>query len=87
MGFAVWKDEELAWAAGTSEYRAMGVAVVANTDLFRHADFRNGARRRPPLGAPFIGYFASLGHVNQYLKQTRPRRRVKAGAKRPRRGD
>ena len=39
MGFALWTDGERAWAQGTSEYRAMGVAVIAASDLFRNRDF------------------------------------------------
>jgi hypothetical protein len=77
MGFALWTDEELAWAAGTSEYRALGVAVIANTDLFRPADFRNGARRRQPATGAFIGHFASIGQVNQYLQSNRPGKRAR----------
>ena len=71
MGFALWTDRDLAWAAGTSEYRAMGAAVVSNTDLFRAADFRNN--RRPPVSSlTFAGHFASLGQVNSYLRRSRP---------------
>lgn len=60
-----------AWAAGTYEYRAMGVAVVSNTDLFRQRDFRRD--RRPPSKsiANFAGYFASIGQVNAYLRAHR----------------
>ena len=40
MGFAVWIDAEahVAWAQGTHEYRPMGTAVIALTDLFRQRD-------------------------------------------------
>ena len=70
MGFALWIDSELAWVAGTSEYRAMGAAVVSNTDLFRAADFR--PNRRPPVSSlNFAGHFASLGQVNAYLVKAR----------------
>ncbi len=69
MGFAVWMDGDVAWAAGTSEYRAMGVAVVARTDLFRPSDFR---RDRPrPRQARFAGHFASIGQVNSWLRERR----------------
>ncbi len=71
MGFALWLDEDLAWAAGTSEYRAMGAAVISRTDLFRPADFR-GSRRLPP--APplrYAGHFASLGQINAWLTASR----------------
>ncbi|MGD0499447.1 MAG: hypothetical protein ABSC23_13530 [Bryobacteraceae bacterium] len=80
MGFALWTDPELAWATGTSEYRALGVAVISNTDLFRAADFR--AARRPPSGPAlrFAGHFASLGQINAYLRRNRghPARRARA---------
>jgi hypothetical protein len=85
MGFALWTDPDLAWAAGTSEYRALGVAVISNTDLFRAADFR--AARCQPRGPAlrFAGHFASLGQINAYLRKTRgrpARRRRGAGASR-----
>ena len=76
MGFALWTDAELAWAAGTSEYRAMGTAVVSRTDLFRAADFR-ASRRLPHRSLRFIGHFASLGQINGYLIEAR--RSVRAG--------
>jgi hypothetical protein len=72
MGFALWTDADLAWAAGTSEYRAMGAAVVSNTDLFRAADFRSNRRPPTPL-LTFAGHFASLGQVNAHLKKNRRR--------------
>ena len=79
MGFTLWVDRELAWAAGTYEYRAMGVAVISNTDLFRGADFRAG-RRAPPRSSPtYAGDFASLGHVNAFLlEQRRSRKRSRS---------
>jgi hypothetical protein len=72
MGFALWTDAGLAWAAGTSEYRAMGAAVVSDTDLFRAADFRPRVGQALPP-ATFAGHFASLGQINDYLvKRRRP---------------
>jgi len=71
MGFALWIDEDLAWAQGTHEYRPMGVAVVGSSSVFVGRDF---LPRRP---APsrydnrFIGLFASLGEVNDFLAQRR----------------
>ena len=78
VGFAVWFDSEYAWAAGTYEYRAMGVAVIAKTDLFRGSDFRRDRNR--PRGAAFQGHFASIGQVNAYLiaKRRASGRRMKA---------
>ncbi|MFN0170820.1 MAG: hypothetical protein ACKV22_30745 [Bryobacteraceae bacterium] len=75
MGFSLWLDRELAWAQGTSEYRAMGTAVVAATDLFHHRDFRS--RRRLPHLPPstYQGMFASVGELNLQLKRRRKRSR------------
>jgi len=71
MGFALWIEKELAWAAGTYEYRPFGAAVISRTDLFRQRDF-DVDRKPPPLGdVSFAGYFASLGDVNAYLKAVR----------------
>lgn len=72
MGFALWLDQDQAWCAGTHEYRPMGVAVVAATDLFVARDFR--ARRRAPNreAANFRGLFASLDDVNRFLRKRRP---------------
>jgi hypothetical protein len=70
MGFALWTDAGLAWAAGTSEYRAMGAAVVSDTDLFRTADFRPRVGQALPP-ATFVGHFASLGQINDYLTKRR----------------
>lgn len=72
MGFALWTGEDLAWAAGTSEYRAMGAAVVSSSDLFRAADFRP-SRRAPASALNFAGHFASIGQVNDYLVKARGR--------------
>lgn len=78
MGFALWIEEGMARCAGAHEYRPMGVAVIASTDLFHARDFN--PRVRPPsreLGT-FRGLFASLNDVNHYLSSTRgrPARRV-----------
>ena len=71
MGFYLWLDEDSAWAQGTYEYRPMGAAVIARSDLFRRQDF--SSRRQPQLGraAEFAGQFASLGHVNAQLQKRR----------------
>lgn len=76
MGYAVWLEEEVAWAAGTYEYRPFGVAVISATDLFRQRDFRRD-RQPPPESAPsFAGYFASLGEVNAFLVERRKRTKL-----------
>ena len=69
MGFALWVDRDVAWAEGTYEYRALGAAVISCTDLFRAADFKR--ERRAPGDGSFVGYFASLGQVNEYLGKRR----------------
>jgi hypothetical protein len=71
MAFAVWVDKEQAWAEGTHEYRPMGVAVVAVTDLFLPRDF--APRRKAPAreDVRFAGLFASLVDVNDYLQTRR----------------
>ena len=70
MGFALWIDQEngLAWAQGTHEYRPMGSAVVADTDLFRPRDFRQQRRRPENLRSEFAGFFGSLEEVNIRLR-------------------
>jgi hypothetical protein len=71
MGFALWIDDDLAWAQGTHEYRPMGVAVVSSRDLFTAHDF--SLRRRPPHrdSPSYQGLFASLGDVNGHLARRR----------------
>ena len=71
VGFVLWLGPELAWAAGTHEYRPMGVAVISKTDLFRPADFRGDRRRPPGPSLSFSGYFASIGQVNAFLLAAR----------------
>jgi len=73
MGFYLWFDEELAWAQGTYEYRPMGTAVIAATDLFRRRDFDPRRKLQPPRSAEFAGQFASLGHLNATLQSRRRR--------------
>lgn len=86
MGFVLWIERDLAWAAGTYEYRALGAAVIAKTDLFRASDFRKD--RLPPRASEpsYVGHFASMEHVNDYLSHTvRDRFGVGRGANRQRR--
>jgi hypothetical protein len=71
MGFYLWLDEDSAWAQGTYEYRPMGAAVIALSDLFRRQDFHPCRKPRPGAGAEFAGQFASLGHINQQLEERR----------------
>lgn len=75
MGFDLWIEEDLAWARGAYEYRALGAAVIARSQLFRERDF-SPARRGPASGDPsYAGQFASIGHLNQYLAARRRLRR------------
>lgn len=76
MGFYLWTDGEIAWAQGTYEYRPMGTAVIAATDLFRRRDFDSGRKVTAPKTSEFVGQFASLGHLNMQLKERRKRRRL-----------
>jgi hypothetical protein len=71
LGFALWIEPELAWAAGTYEYRPFGVAVISNTDLFRGSDFRRDRHAPQVSDESFVGFFASLGELNEHLVKTR----------------
>lgn len=71
MGFAIWLDEELAWAQGTHEYRPMGVAVIHSGGVFTPRDFRQSLRAPGRLDPRFAGFFASLGEVNAWLRRRR----------------
>jgi hypothetical protein len=76
VGFYLWFDDDLAWAQGTYEYRPMGTAVISSSDLFQQRDFSVRSRRRPPRSADYAGQFASIGHLNQQLKERRKSQRV-----------
>jgi hypothetical protein len=77
MGFYLWIDGDVAWAQGTYEYRPMGTAVIARSDLFRRRDFSARRKATPPRDAEFAGQFASLGHLNAQLRKRRSGRRKK----------
>ena len=70
MGFALWVDVEnrQMWARGTHEYRPMGTAVIARTELFRHRDFRQKRPLPVELHGSFVGFFGSLEEVNIRLR-------------------
>jgi hypothetical protein len=70
MGFALWTAGGLAWAQGTHEYRPMGAAVISASDLFRQRDF-HPARRVPESHACYVGLFASLVDLNDWLASRR----------------
>jgi hypothetical protein len=71
VGFVLWMESDLAWAAGTYEYRAMGAAVISNTDLFRPGDFRRDCQALSASSPSYIGHFASICHVNGFLLNQR----------------
>jgi hypothetical protein len=77
VGFALWVDRQVAWAAGTVEYRAVGAAVISRTDLFRSADFHRNLTPPEFSDPSFAGYFASLGQVNEFLSNARRKVKVK----------
>jgi len=81
VGFALWIDDQLAWAQGVHEYRPLGVAVISVTDLFRHRDFRFGSAAPSRGASGYVGLFASLGELNAHLTQ----RRSQASSESPRR--
>lgn len=71
MGFALWMNDEVAVAQGTHEYRPMGIAVISSTDIFTPRDFRRLDRAKKRTGESFVGLFASLNHVNRFLRHRR----------------
>jgi hypothetical protein len=79
MGFGLWIDREngLAWAQGTHEYRPMGAAVISSTDQFRHRDFRQARKRPRTLQNSFVGFFGSLEEVNTILRGS-PKWKIRA---------
>jgi hypothetical protein len=76
VGFYLWVDRDLAWAQGTYEYRPLGTAVIAASDLFRQRDFSPRRKVQAPREAEFAGQFASLGHLNTQLLKRRKRLRT-----------
>ena len=89
VGFALWIDHQLAWAQGVHEYRPMGTAVISVTDLFQPRDFRAGAAAPERGAAGYVGLFASLGAVNDFLTRRRCRppfliQQTDRGRRRPR---
>lgn len=71
MGFALWIDDGVAWAEGTHEYRPMGAAVIAATDLFHARDFDPHRPRRYDYDRSFTRFFGSLVELNDYLRERR----------------
>jgi hypothetical protein len=71
MGYALYKKDGVLWAAGTHEYRPMGTAAIAITDLFRPRDFTPKIRAPRETEAEFLGFFASIVDLNDYLLRKR----------------
>jgi hypothetical protein len=80
MGFYLWLDHDVAWAQGSYEYRPMGAAVVAASDLFTHRDFDSRRKVSLPPAARYLGQFASLGQVNGVLQGLRRGARASASS-------
>ena len=70
MGFALWTNSGLAWAQGTHEYKPVGAAVISTTDLFRQRDF-HPSRRVPERAEGYVGLFASIVDLNDWLEKRR----------------
>ncbi len=86
MGFALWIDEDVAWAQGLHEYRPLGVAVVSVTDQFRNRDFDPRRAAPPRAGSSYAGLYPSLEQVNSALSrasQSHDRRKKAAAGGRP----
>jgi hypothetical protein len=69
MGFALWVKDDLSWAAGTHEYRPMGVAIIAANGRYRARDFDSRRVLPSKERRAFAGFFASLDHMNEYLEK------------------
>jgi hypothetical protein len=77
MGFALWIEQDTAWAAGTHEYRPMGAAVIGAGGTFTHRDFKRYLNPPPRYDPRFAGLFASLGELNHFLRR-RTRRQTRS---------
>lgn len=73
MGFALWRKDGLSWAMGTHEYRPMGVAIISSTDYFRARDFQPRRQLPSKERAAFVGFFASIDHLNEQLRKRKKR--------------
>ncbi len=73
MGFALWIRSDVAFAQGTHEYKPMGTAAIAVTDLFRLIDFQAARKAPESQDARFVGFFASVVDLNEYMARKRGR--------------
>ena len=71
MGYALYRKDRILWAAGTHEYKPMGVAAIAATDLFRPRDFKAAIKAPAENEAEFLGFFASIVDLNDFLMRGR----------------
>ena len=77
MGFALWIEDDTAWAQGTHEYRPMGTAVIAANGRFRARDFSRYRRSPHRLAPSFQGLFGSLEDLNEKLHSQRFKKYLK----------
>ncbi len=71
MGYMLYRKDRILWAAGTHEYRPAGVAAIAATDLFRPRDFSTSIKAPHEKEAEFLGFFASIVDLNDYIMRQR----------------
>lgn len=71
MGYALYRKDRILWAAGTHEYRPLGVAAIAATDLFRPRDFKPAIKAPAENEVEFLGFFASIVDLNHFLVRQR----------------
>jgi hypothetical protein len=74
MGFALWLENDVAWAQGTHEYRPMGAAIIGVRTLFSARDFRSSHVAPSRDHRSYVGLFASIGEMNDYLRRSQSRR-------------
>ena len=71
MGYELYRKDGVLWAAGTHEYRPMGAAAISITDLFRPRDFKPSIKPPRAKEAEFLGFFASIVDLDDYLMRRR----------------
>lgn len=76
MGFALWIQDDLAYAQGTHEYRPMGAAVIGVRNVFSPRDFSRRRRAPARMDPSLVGLFASLGEMNDWLKRRSQHKKI-----------
>ena len=71
MGFALWIENDVAWAQGTHEYRPMGIAIIGSRTVFSSRDFRPQGAAPSHDHHSYVGLFASIGEMNDFLLRNR----------------